>query len=72
MKKLLILGCTGMLGSGVLKVFSDCKNFSITATYKDYRSLKQLKRNKLTAHKIRKIKFARKLSRIVKKINKQK
>jgi len=57
MKKLLIFGCTGMLGSEVLKVFSDCKNFLITATYKDYRSLKQLKKNKLITHNIKFVKF---------------
>jgi dTDP-4-dehydrorhamnose reductase len=57
MKKLLIFGCTGMLGSEVLKVFSDCKNFLITATYKDYRSLKQLKKNKLITDNIKFVKF---------------
>ena len=57
MKKLLIFGCTGMLGSEVLKVFSNCKNFLITATYKDYRSLKQLKKNKLITHNIKFIKL---------------
>ena len=57
MKKLLIFGCTGMLGSEVLKVFSDYKNFLITATYKDYRSLKQLKKNKLITDNIQFVKF---------------
>lgn len=57
MKKLLIFGCTGMLGSEVLKVFSDCKKFLITATYKDYRSLRQLKKNTIIAHNIKFVKF---------------
>jgi dTDP-4-dehydrorhamnose reductase len=57
MKKLLIFGCTGMLGSEVLKVFSDCKKFLITATYKDYRSLRQLKKNTIFAHNIKFVKF---------------
>ena len=47
MKKLLILGCTGMLGSEVLKVFSNCKNFLITATFKDDKSLSCLKKNEI-------------------------
>jgi len=34
MKKILIFGSTGMLGSEVLKVFAKEKNFIITATYK--------------------------------------
>ena len=39
MKRILILGSTGMLGSEVLKVFAKEKNFNITATYKNKVSL---------------------------------
>jgi len=45
MKNLLILGCTGMLGSEVLKVFSKNKKFKITATYRERESLIKLKKN---------------------------
>jgi len=45
MKNLLILGCTGMLGSEVLKVFSKNKEFKITATYREKESLIKLKKN---------------------------
>lgn len=35
MKKILILGATGMLGSQVLRALQELKNFNIYATYKD-------------------------------------
>jgi len=45
MKRILIFGSTGMLGSEVLKVFAEDKNFIITATYKNKNSLNKLKKN---------------------------
>jgi len=59
MKKILIFGSTGMLGSEVLKVFANEKNFIITATYKNKSSLKILKKNSslFLKKKIKLIKF---------------
>ena len=42
MKKVLIFGSTGMLGSKVLEIFSKNTNFKITATYRSKISLKKL------------------------------
>ena len=42
-KKILILGCTGMLGSEVLKVFAESKKFNITASIRNKKDLKLLK-----------------------------
>jgi len=44
MKKILIFGSTGMLGSEVLKVFANEKNFIVTATYKNKYLLNKLKK----------------------------
>ena len=44
MKKILIFGSTGMLGSEVLKVFANEKNFIVTATYKNKHLLNKLKK----------------------------
>ncbi len=59
MKKILIFGATGMLGSEVLKVFAKEKNFIITATYKNKSSLNILKKssNLFLKNKIKFIKF---------------
>jgi dTDP-4-dehydrorhamnose reductase len=59
MKRILILGSTGMLGSEVLKVFAKEKNFIITATYKNKVSLNILKKslNFFLKNKIKFIKF---------------
>ena len=59
MKRILILGSTGMLGSEVLKVFAKEKNFIITATYKNKVSLNILKKsfNLFLKNKIKFIKF---------------
>ena len=43
MKKILILGATGMLGSQVLRTLQELKNFKIYATYKDNKKLSILK-----------------------------
>jgi len=43
MKKILILGSTGMLGSQVLRTLQELKNFKIYATYKDNKKLSILK-----------------------------
>ena len=43
MKKILILGSTGMLGSQVLRVLQELKNFKIYATYKDNKKISILK-----------------------------
>ena len=56
MKRILILGSTGMLGSEVLKVFAKEKNFIVTATYNNKNSLNKLKEN-FTPSLINKIKF---------------
>ena len=56
MKRILILGSTGMLGSEVLKVFAKEKNFILTATYKNKNALNILKKN-FTPSLINKIKF---------------
>ena len=56
MKRILILGSTGMLGSEVLKVFAKEKNFIVTATYNNKNSLNKLKKN-FTPSLINKIKF---------------
>ena len=42
MKKVLIFGSTGMLGSKVLEVFSNVSSFKITATYRNKKSLEKL------------------------------
>ena len=59
MKRILIFGATGMLGSEVLKVFAKEKNFIITATYKNKSSLNILKKssNLFLKNKIKLIKF---------------
>lgn len=59
MKRILIFGATGMLGSEVLKVFANEKNFIITATYKNKSSLNILKKssNLFLKNKIKFIKF---------------
>jgi dTDP-4-dehydrorhamnose reductase len=59
MKRILIFGATGMLGSEVLKVFAKEKNFIITATYKNKSSLNILKKssNLFLKNKIKFIKF---------------
>ena len=44
MKKILILGCTGMLGWQVLRVFNGLKNYQIFATYKNTNKLLSLKK----------------------------
>ena len=56
MKRILIFGATGMLGSEVLKVFAKEKNFIVTATYNNKNSLNKLKKN-FTPSLINKIKF---------------
>ena len=56
MKRILILGSTGMLGSEVLKVFAKEKNFIVTATYNNKNSLNKLKEN-FTPSLINKINF---------------
>jgi dTDP-4-dehydrorhamnose reductase len=56
MKRILILGSTGMLGSQVLEVFAKEKNFIITATYKKKSSLNILKKSSYLFLK-KKIKF---------------
>ena len=43
MKKILILGSTGMLGSQVLRALQESKNFKIYATYKDNKKISILK-----------------------------
>jgi len=43
MKKILILGSTGMLGSQVLRALQELKNFKIYATYKDNKKISTLK-----------------------------
>ena len=43
MKKILILGATGMLGSQALRTLQDLKNFKIYATYKDNKKISILK-----------------------------
>ena len=45
MRSLLIFGCTGMLGSEVLRVFLKNNKFKISTTYRDEKSLKKLKKN---------------------------
>ena len=59
MKRILIFGATGMLGSEVLKVFAKEKIFIITATYKNKSSLNILKKssNLFLKNKIKLIKF---------------
>lgn len=42
-KNLLILGCTGMLGSEVLKVFSESNKFNIFTSIRNYKNIKYLK-----------------------------
>jgi dTDP-4-dehydrorhamnose reductase len=56
MKRILIFGSTGMLGSQVLEVFAKEKNFIITATYKKKSSLNILKKSSYLFLK-KKIKF---------------
>jgi dTDP-4-dehydrorhamnose reductase len=59
MKRILIFGSTGMLGSEVLKVFAKEKNFIVSATYKNKKSLNILKKNfnLFLMNKIKFIKF---------------
>ena len=51
-KDILILGCTGMLGSEVLKVFNESKKFNITASVRYKKDIKLL-----NYEKFQKIKF---------------
>jgi dTDP-4-dehydrorhamnose reductase len=44
MKKILILGVTGMLGSQVLRAVQELKNFKIYATFKNYKKILILKK----------------------------
>ena len=44
MKKILILGSTGMLGSQVLRALQKLKDFKIYATYKNNKKLSILKK----------------------------
>ena len=57
-KKIVIFGCTGMLGFQVTKVFSQYKFFKITATFQNQKSLKVLKK-KLNNRILKKIKFVK-------------
>ena len=59
MKRILIFGSTGMLGSEVLKVFAKEKKFIVSATYKNKKSLNILKKNfnLFLKNKIKFIKF---------------
>jgi dTDP-4-dehydrorhamnose reductase len=45
MKKIIILGATGMLGHQVIKVFSQDNNYEIIATYRNKKDLKNICRN---------------------------
>jgi dTDP-4-dehydrorhamnose reductase len=54
-KNILILGCTGMLGSEVLKVFIESKKFNISASVRSKKDLKFLKFRKF--QKINFLKF---------------
>ena len=45
MKKILLLGSTGMLGWQLLKSLQDLKNFKIFASYKNQKKLSLLKKN---------------------------
>ena len=54
-KDILILGCTGMLGSEVLKVFIESKKFNISASIRSSKDIKHLKFKEL--HKITFFKF---------------
>ena len=45
MKKILVIGCTGMLGWQVLRSLQNLKNFKIYATYKNNYKLSLLKKN---------------------------
>ena len=57
MKKILIFGVTGMLGNQVLDVFSQVKNFKITATFRNKNDLRILKKNFQKLEKIKFVKF---------------
>ena len=58
MKKVLILGATGMLGSQVLDIFLKDKKFKISATYRNKQNLnKLLQKNKKFYEKVKFIKF---------------
>ncbi len=70
-KDILILGCTGMLGSEVLKVFNESKKFNITASVRYKKDIKLLKYEKF--QKIKFFKFdvlknsVQKLKNVIKK-----
>ena len=57
MKKILILGSTGMLGSQVLRALQELRNFKIYATYKDNKKKSILKRLIKINSKVNFIKF---------------
>ena len=42
-KEILILGSTGMLGSEVLRIFSEKKNFDIKSNIRNFKEKKNLK-----------------------------
>ena len=46
MKKILILGSTGMMGSAISKLIKNDKRFKILCTYKNYRKVKLIKLQK--------------------------
>lgn len=54
-KNILVLGCTGMLGSEVLKVFVESKKFHVSATLRNMKDLKYF--NSKENQKIKFIKF---------------
>ena len=57
MKKILILGSTGMLGWQTLKLLQDLKNFQIFATYKSKRKLELLKKKILINKRVKFLNF---------------
>lgn len=68
MKKILILGSTGMMGSMIVKFLKKDKRFKILCTYKDYKKIKLLNLKKYQKKKLNILEF-KKLNKIIKKYN---
>ncbi len=68
MKKILILGSTGMMGSMIVKFLKKDKRFTILCTYKDYKKIKLLNLKKYQKKKLNILEF-KKLNKIIKKYN---
>lgn len=66
MKKILILGVTGMLGFQVLKVLQELKNFKIYATFKNSRKISLLRKSIKISDNVSFLKFNAELSNKIK------